>query len=120
MPNWTDLTARAAGYTYTATNWGVEVVDNMTVLNDFLGNPNGGHASFTDGGVLLGNGQGAFQAMSVLAKGSIIVGDGVTDPQELTVGADNTYLTADSGEATGLKWATPAALSNPEDIMKFS
>ena len=36
-----------------------------------------------------------------------------TADARLGVGANNTVLTADSAEATGLKWATPAATSGP-------
>tara|TARA_R110002012_G_scaffold115660_2_gene262624 strand:+ start:447 stop:1595 length:1149 start_codon:yes stop_codon:yes gene_type:complete len=39
-----------------------------------------GVATLTDGGVLLGNGTSAVQAMAVLADGEMIVGDGTTDP----------------------------------------
>jgi len=39
-----------------------------------------GVGTFTDGGVLLGNGTGAIQAMAVLTDGQMIVGDGTTDP----------------------------------------
>jgi len=39
-----------------------------------------GASTFTDGGVLLGSGTGAITAMSVLADGEFIVGDGTTDP----------------------------------------
>jgi len=39
-----------------------------------------GASTFTDGGVLLGNGTGAIQAMAVLTDGQMIVGDGTTDP----------------------------------------
>ncbi len=39
-----------------------------------------GVGTLTDGGVLLGNGTGALQAMSILSNGHILVGDGVTDP----------------------------------------
>lgn len=120
MTTWTDLTTRAAGYVVTEVNWNAEVVDNMTVLNDIIGHPNGAHVSLTDGGVLLGNGQAAIVAMSVLAKGSIIVGDGTTDPQALAVGSDSTYLVADSGESLGVKWGSPAALLNPEDVMIYA
>lgn len=42
-------------------------------------------------------------------KGQIIVGDGSGAPSLLTVGDDDQVLTADSGEATGVKWATPSA-----------
>ena len=120
MPNWTNLTVRAAGYVITDTNWTAEIVDDLTVLNDIIGHTNGSHVSLTDGGVLLGNATGAIEAMAVLAKGSLLVGDGVTNPGVLTVGADNTYLVADSAQSLGVKWATPASLSNPEDIMKYA
>ena len=39
-----------------------------------------GASTLTDGGVLLGNATGALVAMSVLADGEMIVGDGTTDP----------------------------------------
>lgn len=47
--------------------------------------------------------------INTTAKGSIIAGTGATTLAELTVGANNTVLTADSTTATGLKWATAAA-----------
>ena len=43
------------------------------------------------------------------AKGDLVVGSATNDAAVLGVGANNTVLTADSSEATGLKWATPAA-----------
>jgi len=64
-----------------------------------------GVSSLTDGGILLGSGTDAITVMDALAKGSIVVGDGATDPVALAVGANNTVLTADSSEASGLKWA---------------
>ena len=39
-----------------------------------------GVSTLTDGGILLGNGTGAIQAMAVLTDGQMIVGDGTTDP----------------------------------------
>ena len=39
-----------------------------------------GASTLTDGGILLGSGTGAVTAMSVLAPGEMIVGDGATDP----------------------------------------
>ena len=39
-----------------------------------------GASTFTDGGILLGNGTGAIQATAVLTDGQMIVGDGTTDP----------------------------------------
>jgi hypothetical protein len=43
------------------------------------------------------------------AKGDLVVGNATNDAAVLAVGADGTTLVADSAEATGLKWATPAA-----------
>ena len=68
-----------------------------------------GASSLTDGGILLGSGTGAITAMSALAKGSIVAGDGATDPVALAVGTNDHVLTADSGETSGLKWAAVSA-----------
>lgn len=70
-----------------------------------VANGGSGAATLTDGGILLGSGTGAITAMAALAKGSIVAGDGTTDPVELTVGTNDYVLTADSAEASGLKWA---------------
>jgi hypothetical protein len=43
------------------------------------------------------------------AKGNLVVGSATNDAAVLGVGANNTVLTADSAEATGLKWATVSA-----------
>ena len=68
-----------------------------------------GASTFTDGHVLLGSGAGAITALNVTAKGSILAGDGTTDPVALGVGDNDQVLTADSGEASGLKWAAASA-----------
>ncbi len=46
---------------------------------------------------------------TLTAKGSIVAASGAATPANLSVGANDTVLTADSTTATGLKWATPAA-----------
>jgi hypothetical protein len=53
-----------------------------------------------------------FLASRWTTKGDLVAFNG-TDVARLGVGANNTVLTADSAEATGLKWAT--ALSSGED-----
>ena len=49
-----------------------------------------GAATLTDGGVLLGSGTSAITPMGVLANGSIIVGDGATDPVALVAFTSST------------------------------
>lgn len=43
------------------------------------------------------------------AKGDVLTATADNTPARLAVGANDTVLTADSTQATGLKWATPAA-----------
>lgn len=52
--------------------------------------------------------EGGIQPTIVDAKGDIIAASAADTPARLAVGANNTVLTADSSEATGLKWATPS------------
>ena len=62
--------------------------------------------SFTDGGVILGSGAEVWTAMAVLAKGSLIVGDGVTDPGPLVVGSNDQLVAAASAQSLGVSWQT--------------
>jgi len=48
-------------------------------------------------------------AVAPAAKGDLVVGNATNDSGVLGVGANNTVLTADSAEATGLKWATASS-----------
>jgi len=52
-------------------------------------------------------------ATAIDAKGDLVVGTGADAFSRLGVGANNTVLTADSAEPTGLKWAAPSASSGP-------
>jgi hypothetical protein len=54
------------------------------------------------------SGVGAVATSSFAAKGDLVAGTGAGTLSNLTVGANNTILTADSSTATGLKWAAPA------------
>lgn len=46
---------------------------------------------------------------TLTAKGSIVTATAGSTPANLSVGANGTVLTADSAEASGLKWATPSS-----------
>jgi hypothetical protein len=52
------------------------------------------------------------------AKGALLSATAASTPGVLAVGANDTVLTADSAEATGLKWTTPAAAS-PASAQSF-
>lgn len=52
---------------------------------------------------------GGIQPTIVDAKGDLITAVAADTPARLGVGANGTVLTADSAEATGLKWATAAS-----------
>jgi hypothetical protein len=53
--------------------------------------------------------EGGIQPTIVDAKGDIIAATAADTPARLAVGANDTVLTADSAEATGLKWAAVAS-----------
>jgi hypothetical protein len=55
-----------------------------------------------------GHSHGEIPATIADAKGDLIVGTAADTVSRLAVGSNNTVLTADSAEATGLKWATPS------------
>ena len=67
-----------------------------------------GVSTLAANGVLIGNGASAVAVTATMAtKGHVMIGDGSGVPSMLGVGANNHVLTADSGEATGVKWADP-------------
>jgi len=70
-----------------------------------VGSGGTGATSLTANGVLIGNGTSAVTAVDMSTKGHLLAGDGSGNPSTLSVGTNNYVLTADSGEATGLKWA---------------
>ena len=62
-------------------------------------------------------------ATAIDAKGDLVAGTGADAFARLGVGANGTLLTADSSEATGLKWAAPAdetPLTTKGDLFTFS
>jgi hypothetical protein len=58
---------------------------------------------------MLTNANAAIAKTIVDAKGDIIAATAADTVSRLAVGANNTVLTADSAQATGMKWAAPAA-----------
>lgn len=64
-----------------------------------------GTTAFTANGVLIGNATNAVATVDLSAKGAILIGDGSGNPQALSLGTDAYVLTADSTTATGTKWA---------------
>ena len=75
-------------------------------------------STVTQGAVLLGGASNAVSDTGVLAKGTIMVGDGTTDPTLLSVGTNTHVLTADSAESSGVKWA--AASVGSGDLVYIS
>jgi len=61
------------------------------------------------------NSAGAVMNSDLDGKGELLVGDGSGDPSALAVGTNNYVLTADSNEATGVKWA--AASGGISDVV---
>jgi hypothetical protein len=82
-------------------SWITNDVGDITAVTAGTGISGGG----TSGAVTVTNSM----ATAIDAKGDLIGGTGADTFARLAVGANGTILTADSAEATGLKWATPAA-----------
>jgi hypothetical protein len=75
-----------------------------------VGNGGTGATTFTANGILVGNSTSAVAVTATMAtKGHLMAGDGSGVPSMLAVGSNDYVLTADSGEATGVKWAAAAS-----------
>lgn len=59
-----------------------------------------GAATFTDGGILLGSGTGAFTALGAASNGQIPIGDGTTDPVLANITETGDALTVTNGAGT--------------------
>jgi hypothetical protein len=81
--------------------WIANEVGDITGVTAGVGISGGG----TSGAVTITNSM----ATEISAKADLIVGTGSQTFDNLTVGANNTVLTADSSTATGLKWAAPSS-----------
>jgi trimeric autotransporter adhesin len=86
---------------YDGAAWIAAPIGDITGVTAGTGISGGG----TSGTVTITNSM----ATAIDAKGDLIGGTGADAFDRLAVGADGTQLVADSAEATGLKWATPAA-----------
>lgn len=51
------------------------------------------------------------------AKGDLVAASAADTPARLAVGSNGQVLTADSGEGTGVKWATPSAAGIPATLL---
>ncbi len=105
------LTTDASGNTSwgTPTNTTYSVGDGGLTTNDFTDadhtklNGIEANADVTDATNV--DAAGAVMNSDLATKGQILVGDGSGDPTALSVGTNDYVLTADSSEATGVKWA---------------
>lgn len=75
---------------------------------------NGGTGTtiLTNHGVVIGQGASPLITMSVLAKGSIIVGQTAADPSFLPVGTNGFAIVADSAQTLGIKWAAVGTVTS--------
>jgi hypothetical protein len=81
--------------------WVTDAAGDITGVTAGTGISGGG----TSGTVTVTNSM----ATAIDAKGDLVAGTAADTFSRLAVGADGTVLTADSAEATGLKWATAAS-----------
>src|SRR3990167_9397118 len=69
-----------------------------------------GAATFTDGGVLIGKGTAAFETTGVLADGTIVIGDGTTNPTTLAAFSSSTGTLNVASGGTGAATLTDGGI----------
>jgi len=100
---WIDTTAGEA-YVCLDASTGAAVWGHITSLAEAVLD-----SDYTGAGdILVGTGAGTHAARDISIKGTLLVGDG-TDAAALSVGANDTFPVAASGEATGIEWRVLAA-----------
>lgn len=95
------------GSDYTATDGTTITLQDATITGDIIEVFSQDLAQLTD----------AISKSSLTAKGTLLSASAASTLAVLGVGANDTVLTADSAETTGLKWAAPAAGINPNIII---
>lgn len=81
--------------------WAALFTDAITVTSPLtVANGGTGIGTFTDGGILIGNGTGAIVALGVATNGQIPIGDGTTDPVLGTIAATANETTVANGVGT--------------------
>lgn len=88
----------------------LNITDTGVITHDGNGKFEG--SIITNGSVLVGSVNNKIQNTGVVPKGNLLVGNGITAPTILAVGADTQVLTADSTQASGVKWA-PQGTTGP-------
>jgi len=77
-----------------------------------VGSGGTGATSLTANGVIIGNTASALTSVDMSTKGGLLAGDGSGNPSVLALGGSaNLVLTVDSGETTGMKWASAGTIS---------
>ena len=85
-----------------------------------VGNGGTGATTLTANGALVGNGTSAIASVDMSTKGGLLAGDGSGNPSVLAVGSNDEVLTADSGEATGVKWAAAGSADIPNNADTYA
>lgn len=96
---WNAPATATVGQVLTAAFLNAQMRDNFLAIDALLDLAT---SSFTDGGVLLGSGNGVITAMAVLADGAIVIGDGATDPVALAAFSSSTGQLFPARGGTGL------------------